>query len=58
MQDVKNSIRTDAELASAADKVLEQAIEADGQYGIAVDPDVAEYMGISIYDSIEGHEEE
>ena len=46
-----------ARLKAAADKVTELAIEANAEYGIPVDPDVAEFMGICDADSIEGHED-
>lgn len=39
-------------LLAAAEAVLKQAEEAQGEYGIPVDPDVAEFMGAFNEDAI------
>ncbi|MDR2503333.1 MAG: hypothetical protein LBD82_02970 [Deltaproteobacteria bacterium] len=39
------NVNLKAELEAAAAAVLRQAEEADGAYGIPVDPDVADFMG-------------
>ena len=55
--------RSSEELQAAAAEIERQAIEANGEYGIPVDPDVAEFMRlddeINIYvegEGIPGHE--
>ena len=45
-------------LLAAAEKVMAQADAAQGKYGVPVDPEVAEFMGIGPCDDISGHEDD
>ncbi|MDL2285505.1 hypothetical protein LJB93_02030 [Desulfovibrio sp. OttesenSCG-928-F07] len=44
-------------LLSAAEAVMAQAEEANGEYGIPVSPDVADFLGVSAAEDITGHED-
>ncbi|MDR2893684.1 MAG: hypothetical protein LBV80_11515 [Deltaproteobacteria bacterium] len=54
-----SNVQKEQSLRAAAEAVLRQADEAAGEYGVPVEPaEAADYMGITEFDDITGHEDD